>query len=266
MKILVPTDLSDNARNALEFAKSYAKQQDASITLLFAYYAVYDFAAQAAEIIAAIEQDAKAALKKEIAANTDGIDIDYKIVQGTISTAINATVLAGDYDMIIMGTQGASGIKKTLIGSNTATVIKEGEVPVIAVPAKAAFHGVESITVAVALNNEDENRIRKFMQLTETLNLPYVLLHIEQAYDFNKDIYFNGMKHFVSEAYPDCTFDFVKVKAKDFEEGTKTYLDEHPNTMLVMLSKDRTFFEFLYNKSQSVAFAYHTHVPLLVVK
>ena len=266
MKILVPTDLSDNARNALEFAKNYAKNQDASITLLFAYYAVYDFAAQAAEIIAAIERDAKSALKKEIAASGDEITIDYKIVQGTISTAINATVLAGDYDMIIMGTQGASGIKKTLIGSNTATVIKECEVPVIAVPTQATFEGVEKITVAVELNNEDEKLFEKFMQLTESWNLPYAVLHVENKHDFNKDISFKGLKNFLSETYPDCEFDFVKIQAREFEEGTEKYLAENPKSMLVMLSKNKTFFEFLFNKSQSVEFAYHTHVPLLIVK
>jgi nucleotide-binding universal stress UspA family protein len=266
MKILVPTDLSDNARNALEFAKRYAKIQDASITLIFAYYAVYDFAAQAAEIIAAIERDAKTALTKEIAENGEGLTIDYKIVQGTISTAINATVLAGDYDMIIMGTQGASGIKKTLIGSNTATVIKESEVPVIAVPAQASFAGVEKITVAVELDKEDEKLFNKFMQLTEAWNLPYSVLHVENRQDFNKDISFKGLKSFLTETYPDCEFDFLKIQAKEFEEGSNKYLDEHPNSMLVMLSKNKTFFEFLFDKSQSVKFAYHTHVPLLIVK
>jgi nucleotide-binding universal stress UspA family protein len=266
MKILVPTDLSDNARNALHFAKSYAKNQDASITLLYAYYAVYDFAAQAAEIISAIERDAKSALKKEIKDSGEDIPIDYKIVQGTISTAINATVLAGDYDMIIMGTQGASGIKKALIGSNTATVIKECEVPVIAVPAQATFTGVENITVTVELDNEDEKLFKKFMQLTESWNLPYTVLHIENKHDFNKDISFKGLKDFLSETYPDCEFEFVKVQAEEFEAGTKKYLADQPNTLLVMLSKNKTFFEFLFNKSQSVKFAYHTHVPLLIVK
>ena len=50
MKILVPTDFSDNARNAFEFAKKLALLNKASITLLFAYHNVYDFAAQSSSI------------------------------------------------------------------------------------------------------------------------------------------------------------------------------------------------------------------------
>ncbi len=266
MKILVPTDLSENAKNAINFAKAYARHNDVSITLLYAYYAVYDFAAQAQEIIAAIEKDASKALKKEVKDNPEGFSIDYKIVQGTVSTAISAAVMEGDYDMIIMGTQGASGIKKNLIGSNTATVIKESEVPVIAVPQGSSFDTLKDITVAVELTKEDEKLFRKLVRLTESFNLPYLVLHIESQESFDRDITFKGLESYLKETYPDCSFEFVKVKEKKFETGIDAYLTDHPHTMMVMLSKDKTFFEFLFNKSHSMELAYHTHVPLLVVK
>jgi nucleotide-binding universal stress UspA family protein len=267
MKILVPTDLSDNAKNAFEFAKVYARQQDASITLLYAYYAVYDFAAQAAEIIQAIESDAKKALKKEIGTGREeGLQIDYKIVQGTVSTAINATVYNGDYDLVIMGTQGASGIKKTLIGSNTATVVKESEVAVIAVPAGSTFESIREITVAIELSNENEVFFKRLVELTETWNLPYQVIHVETKSDFNKTLSFKGLEAFLNETYPDCEFHFLSVPAKEIDKGLDDYLKDVSDCLLVMFSKNKTFFEFLFNRSHSVKMAYHTHVPLLVIK
>lgn len=266
MKILVPTDLSDNARNAFEFAKAYAGQQEASITLLYSYYAVYDFAAQAAEIIQAIEKDAKKALQKEIGESGSTMQVDYKIVQGTVSTAINATVFNGDYDLIIMGTQGASGIKKTLIGSNTATVIKESEVPVIAVPAGSSFESVKEIEVAIELTNENEVFFKRLNELTETWNLPYHVIHVETKEDFDKTLTFKGLESYLNETYPDSDFRFLKIPAKDADKGLNNYLKEVSGCMLVMFSKNKTFFEFLFNRSHSVEMAYHTHVPLLVIK
>ncbi|WP_114750349.1 universal stress protein [Pleomorphovibrio marinus] len=266
MKILVPTDLSDNAKNAINFAKAYAKFNDASITLLYAYYAVYDFAAQAQEIITAIEKDASKALKMEVNDNKEGFQIDYKIVQGTVATAVSAAIMEGEYDMIIMGTQGASGIKKNLIGSNTATVIKESEVPVIAVPKGSSFSTVVDITVAVELTKEDEKLFKKLVRLTESFNFPYSVLHIESEESFDKAISFKGLESYLKETYPDCSFEFIKVKEKNFDRGIDLYLKDHPNTFMVMLSKDKTFFEFLFNKSHSMELAYHTHVPLLVIK
>ncbi len=266
MKILVPTDLSENAKNAINFAKAYARHNEASITLLYAYYAVYDFAAQAQEIITAIEKDASKALKKEVKDNPEGFSIDYKIVQGTVSTAISAAVMEGDYDMIIMGTQGASGIKKNLIGSNTATVIKESDVPVIAVPQDSTFASIKGITVAVELTKEDEKLFQKLIRLTESFSYPYTVIHIESQESFDRDISFKGLEGYLKETYPDCNFEFLKIKEKKFDKGIDVYLKDHPDTMMVMLSKDKTFFEFLFNKSHSMELAYHTHVPLLVVK
>ncbi|MEX0883447.1 MAG: universal stress protein [Cyclobacteriaceae bacterium] len=266
MKILVPTDLSENASNALNFAKSYAKLQNASITLLYSYYAVYDFAAQAAEIIQTIESDAKTALKKEIKKSGGEISINYKIVQGTVSTSILATVLNGDYDLIIMGTQGASGIKKTLIGSNTATAVRESEVPIIAVPAGATFENIKEIKVALELENENEGMFKKLIELTETWNLPYRVLHVETKSDFNKNLLFKGMEKYLEESFPDSDFDFELISSEDPDEGLDDYLKEKTDSLLVMFSKNKTFFEFLFNKSHSVKMVYHTHIPLLVIK
>ncbi|SHN08288.1 Nucleotide-binding universal stress protein, UspA family [Cyclobacterium lianum] len=266
MKILVPTDLSENAENALAFAKAYALQQDASITLLYSYYAVYDFAAQAAEIIQTIENDAKKALKKAIKSYGDGVQMDYKIIQGTVSTAVYATVSNGDYDLVIMGTQGASGIKKKLIGSNTATVIKESEVPVIAVPFGASFDAVREIDVALELENENEGMFKKLISLTETWNLPYRVIHVITKPDFNKKILFRGIESYVNENFPDSEFTFEKLEDEDVDKALDHFLEDKPACMLVMFSKDKGFFDLLFKSSHSVEMAYHTHLPLLVIK
>lgn len=115
MKILVPTDLSDNADQALNFAVSYAQQQCATITLIFSYFAVYDFAAEAVRMAQTIENNAKAELNKIISKVGRDVEIDFKIIQGTVANAIFSTANNDDYDLIIMGTQGASGIKKILL-------------------------------------------------------------------------------------------------------------------------------------------------------
>lgn len=266
MKILVPTDLSENAANAFSFARSYAQQQDASITLMYSYYAVYDFAAQAAEIIQAIESDAKAALKKVISDTDGSVKVDYKIIQGTVSTAIFATVANGDYDLIIMGTQGASGIKKNLIGSNTATVVKESEVPVIAVPFNANFESVKKIRVALELENENEAMFRKLIELTETWNLPYEVVHVETGSDFNKDISFKGIAAHLTDNFPDCDFTFEKRQGEDSDQDLNDYLQGKTESLLVMFSKEKSFFSSLFSTSHSVEMAYHTHIPLLVIK
>jgi nucleotide-binding universal stress UspA family protein len=267
MKILVPTDFSDNANNALEFAKKLAHKEKASITLLYAFYAVYDFAAQATEIIGQIEQEAKRELKKAVdTGKSEGLDFNYKILQGTVATAVTAFAFKEDYDLIVMGTQGASGIKKTLIGSNTGHVIKESMVPVLAIPEKATFSESEKISVALQLEKEEEKFFKKLLKLTEPLNLPYEFFHVQTQDIFEKNIEFKGLEVYIKEAHSQIKSEFVITKAENFDKGMKYYLDKNPNTLLVMFYKNKTFFEYLFSKSQSVEMAYHTHVPLLIIK
>ncbi|MFD2203145.1 universal stress protein [Shivajiella indica] len=267
MKILVPTDFSENANNALEFAKKIAHRENASITLLYSFYAVYDFAAQATEIIGQIEQEAKRELKKAAeSGKAEGLDFNYKILQGTVATTVTSFAYKEDYDLIVMGTQGASGIKKTLIGSNTGHVIKESSVPVLAVPEKASLKHVKKISVALQLEKEEEKYFKKLFRITEQLNLPYEFFHVQSADNFEKNVEFKGLEVYIKEKYPKFNSNFLITKADDTNKGMQSYLEKNKDVVLVMFYKHKTFFENLLNKSHSVEMAYHTHVPLLVIK
>lgn len=267
MKILVPTDFSENANKALAFAKKIAHKEKASITLFYAFYAVYDFAAQATEILGQIEQEAKRELKKAAdAGKAEGLEFDYKIIQGTVASAVTSFAYREEYDLIVMGTQGASGIKKALIGSNTGHVIKESKVPVMAIPENATLDSIEKITVGLSLEKEEEKFFTSLFRLTKSLKLKYEFIHIQQEKNFEKSVEFKGIESYLKEKYNDLELDFSILENNDFQAGLNKYLDQNENTLMVMFYKGKTFFEYLFNKSESVQMAYHTHVPLLVLK
>jgi desulfoferrodoxin (superoxide reductase-like protein) len=58
-----------------------------------------------------------------------------------------------------MGTQGASGIKKALIGSTTVNTIKESTVPVLVVPEGSDFTKLKKVTLALEFANHEEEFI-----------------------------------------------------------------------------------------------------------
>ncbi|EOZ95436.1 Universal stress protein [Indibacter alkaliphilus LW1] len=267
MKILVPTDFSDNANNALTFAVELAKIEKAEITLFYAFYAVYDFAAQATEIISNIERDAKDQMKQiSEKLKKQGLKIDYKIMQGSIATAVTAFAYREDYDLIVMGTQGASGIKKALIGSNTGHVVKDARTSILVVPQDADLPSKKKICVALELLDEKESQFKKLINLTSKFDLPYDFFHVCNAQSFEKKIELKGLESYFKETYPEIHADFTMLESKETEIGIQKYLEENPNSILVTFSKDKSFFEYLFNKSTSLKMAYHTHVPMLVIK
>ncbi len=268
MKILVPTDFSENANNALTFAKHLAKSQsNVQITLLFAFYAVYDFAANASQIVDSLEQDAKKAMKKTVEmALAEGLKIDYEIVQGTVATAVTSKAFREDYDLIIMGTQGASGVKKALFGSNTGHVIRESQTPVLAVPTEAKWGNIKKLSVGVELDKTEDVFYKKLMKLTASLGFPYEFIHVEREKDFEKELAFSGLESYLKTNFPEVSSKLIRSKSDTIIDGINQHLQESESSMMVMFYKKKSFFEYLFNDSDSVQMSYHTHIPLLVVK
>jgi nucleotide-binding universal stress UspA family protein len=266
MKILVPTDFSENAKNAFEFSKSIAKLNNGTITLLFAYYSAYDFAAQSSKIISQIEASAQLAMEEVDSCPEHDIIVDHKIVQGSVAMAVTSTAYREDYDLIVMGTQGASGIGKALIGTNTAHVVKDSQVPVLVVPHEAMFGNVYEVAVATDLSRHENKYFETLLKLTGFWNLPFNLVHIQNQYENKKEMPLNELEKLVKQKYPDRSFTATNVPAEDTIKGIDQYLQNAPNCMLVMFYKNGPFFEYLFNKNHVIKMAYHTHVPLLVIK
>lgn len=264
MKILVPTDFSENANNAFEFAKKIARRNSASITLLFAYYNVYDFAAQSASIMVEIEQNANEAMVELNKDKDNDIRVDHKIVQGSVATAVASTAYREDYDLIIMGTQGASGIRKGLIGSNTAHVIKDSMVPVLVIPSNATYDGVKQMVVSLEWETSELEFFERLFQITQQWEWPYRTLHVKTPEDEPLNKAAGQLNSFLKQSRPKITHDTVS--AESLLKGINEYLQTSGNSLLVMFAKQKPFFEYLLHKGHIEKMAYHTHVPLLVIR
>lgn len=265
MNILVPTDFSENARNSFEFAKKFALLNQGSITLIYTYYSAYNFASQAAKILVQLEAWVAPTNEKENSEHAQ-LKISHKIVHGTVATAITSTAYREGYDLIVMGTQGASGIHKSLVGSNTSHVIKDSQIPVLAVPFNSHFDAVDSITVAMEVGLKEKKFFDLLIKLTKKWNLPFQALPLE-----NKENQWMGFRREEIEKdlkinYPDTPFTFINLSTEYTQLDLNQYLMNFPNTLLVMYLENTSFFEYLFNQSKAIKMAYHTHIPLLVIK
>ncbi len=267
MKILVPTDFSDNARHAIAQAKELAIGTKGSITLLFSFYVIYDFAAQVAEMEEQIKKDATKNIEKELKKLQEaGVNADYKIVRNTVPNGILSTAQDLNYDLIIMGTQGASGIKKALVGSNTASVIKSTQIPVLAIPPHSDLVNLYRIVLAVENPEDTQSIMDRITPLIGHMKLPFEIVHVasessKQTSTSHTDITFQ-----LEKSFPENEFKFIQIYHEQVLDGIDQYIEDHPGILLVMYSKHKSFFESMFSRSHSVQMAYHTHVPLLVIK
>ncbi len=135
-KILLPTDGSVFTNPAVDRAIELAKAVDGTVTALYvvdqSVYSNMPMDAAIVNVYETLEKEGREAVAYvEEKAKAAGVGFEKRIVEGIPAGAINA--VSKDYDMIVMGTLGRTGISKALMGSVAEKVIEGSECPVMVV-------------------------------------------------------------------------------------------------------------------------------------
>jgi len=138
-RILVPIDLSDCSKKALQYALPLAKQYSAGLTLLFVVLPpAYGTGEYSGIEYAQLEASLKAGGEKELAKLAENeasseISIDTLVRVG--SPAMNIIEAARNLpaDLIVISTHGRTGLKHVLLGSVAEHVVQYAPCPVFVV-------------------------------------------------------------------------------------------------------------------------------------
>jgi nucleotide-binding universal stress UspA family protein len=142
-KILVPVDFSSHSNAALELAIDFAKSFEASITLLHCYqlspsggspYGIVMPPEYCEKIREAAERYLKKWCEKAAAA---GIEVDYSSSSANPAQEILRRAEEIGADLIVMGTNGLTGISHLMIGSIAERTLRLAPCPVMTIRADA---------------------------------------------------------------------------------------------------------------------------------
>ena len=165
--ILVPSDFSGNATSALRYAILLSRQLKTSLIVFHcSHISAYALTAASTEeqmslLIKQDEKDKLEKLQEQVNKAYKYLDINKIptstkcLVEYNPMVVENTIDIAQQYnaDLIIMGTHGATGIKKFFFGSNTSIMISKSPVPVLAVPDNYKFVPWQSIVFSSDLQN-----------------------------------------------------------------------------------------------------------------
>jgi nucleotide-binding universal stress UspA family protein len=144
-RLLCPIDFSDASRHALEHAVMLAQWYDAALIGLHVFnptYAAVGAVGPAAGGTTFASPAASSRLQLEIAdalapAKAAGVAIEACIEEGSPAGQILSGVARHRADLIVMGTHGASGFERLMLGSVTEKVVRKAGCPVLTVPPRS---------------------------------------------------------------------------------------------------------------------------------
>lgn len=188
-KILVPTDFSKPAENALEVAASLAKEHDAEIVVLH-MMGLSDAVLtknESREVFKAMyymklaEQRFEELLDKEY---LKGIKVTDTVHNYTVFSEINEIAKDMEVDLIVMGSIGASGLKEVFVGSNTEKVVRTSEIPVLVIKHRMENFNPTNGIFACDFQTNSIGAYKRAKRFFEINGIGMQLLYINLAGDF----------------------------------------------------------------------------------
>lgn len=150
--ILIPTDFSDSANKALEYALSLAKTYQARLHLLHVFEPIiyYSDAPIGMPDVVELEQGIRASAEQSLnrlvethirsrEAEFGAIPTDVILLQGNPYIEILRAAQDRAIDLIIMASHGRTGLEHILMGSVTEKVVRKAPCPVLTVRVKGEF-------------------------------------------------------------------------------------------------------------------------------
>jgi nucleotide-binding universal stress UspA family protein len=269
--LLVPTDLSKAADAALDFAIGFAQKEEAEIVLLHVFRLRVVFPKESGEADTMIVFEDEQVIDKSLESKCKQINASHKV----ICRYITATGMTVDQiievsekikpDFIIIGTKGATGAKRVILGSNTATVIEKSMYPVIAVPEDAKFKSIKRITYASDYHSADISAIRKLAEIAKPFRAAVNVLHIASG-ELTDAAEEELLKKYVSKVSRKIDYNnisFQLIQGKNIEKELEKYVTSDLTDLLAMSTVHRSFLEKLFSSSVTKQMAYHADVPLL---
>lgn len=267
-KIIVPTDFSEQAQNALDLASEIASKTGAKIVLMH----VIEYAKKQTVFLGStglstmgtistgIEMDDIYFIqlfkkrKGQLAETLNDpsyadIDITDKIMMGTPYHAIEEEITESDADFIIMGTTGVNDWEESLIGSTAEKVVRYASCPVLTLRKKVKLHDIEKISFASDFKELNPAYINMVKSIQQLFNAELHLVYVNTPNHFrNEREIIRNLKNYVKEN----ELENYKIHAYSHqheEEGIVWFTEDFKMDMVMMATYGRTGFFRLFDHS-----------------
>ncbi|MDJ0645609.1 MAG: universal stress protein [Flavobacteriaceae bacterium] len=272
-KIVVPTDFSENANHALQYAIELFKGIDSYFYILntFEMQPPLDFFDKTlstnADLYKMLQRNSEEELQKLKEELQKGPlkRQEFEVISkmGSLPQIIKELVENEGVDLVVMGAKGASKGQSTIFGSHTLQVINKRICPVIVVPEDYELNEPKNILFPTDLYVDFSDKHLSLMSdLAERSGSSITVLHrIFRGLDTNQ----RACKEKLDAYLAKLPTSFETVEDKAIDEAIFEFERTHPTDLLAMVNNKHSFLENLFFKPVVSKIVKETDIPFLVV-
>ncbi|ULC57902.1 universal stress protein [Flaviramulus sp. BrNp1-15] len=280
-KILIPTDFSKNAMNALKYAVELFKYERSEFYIMHAYQDdIYADESKLSQdnlktVTASVSEESQKELEKTVEA-IKAISPNPRHTFNIIS-ANNLLVDEADkivdeqnIDVIVMGTKGETDDKKVTFGSYTLQVLRYVQCPVLAIPADYKYTQPKHILFPTNYLIPYKRRELKLLcEMASPYRAAIDILYISKSEKLSMRQKDN--QNFIKEELSKNTINFKieksnQVSNKQIINSIYEYIKKNHVDMLVMVNTRHSFLENILFQSTIDELSLHLDIPFLALQ
>ncbi|HWK98377.1 MAG TPA: universal stress protein [Parapedobacter sp.] len=267
---LIPVDFSDVSYTAAQYAIDLAGHVRARNVIFYHSYAHRPpdrFDEHTGYQSPSLRHLKKMAAKLRVPANlsTDGFVFitDDKPVEAGVEAIVDQYAVS----LIVMGIAGLSDIENTLIGHNTMAVAESGVAPLLIVPRDHSFKPISNLVYATDLRDvRHVTPVESIIRLTSQLTASLHIVHVDPATRGQTPDKIQGKDELLGMlGAVDPLFKVVS-EARDKADGIFEYVKTNQIDLILMASRNYSFFERLVRSSVSKKLLNIADVPVVLLK
>lgn len=261
--IILPTDFSENAEHALNFAIDLGRKSGAEIWVVNAYDIPYSHNIMTTSLLDMIREGSEGGVAESAQRATDaGVPAKGIAKMGNPIRVVKDLVRECGDCIVVMGTKGSSGVEQILIGSNAAAMLHSVKVPVFAIPQKSEVKAINKIVFGTDYSSDrDQQALERLAAIAKVMEAEVMVLHVDngkgKAVAGNRDKFETILK--------EVKHSFHLVKNSDVDKAIEEFVNEKEADMVALLARNYGFIESLFHTSVTSKVAFHTKVPYLAL-
>ncbi len=276
-RILIPTDFSANAWNTILYAMELFKNISCEFHVLNTYEV------KPVQLISTVSskrvghyydavriksEEGLEMILDDIRNSKPSAEHIFKTLSqsGSLAKIVQEMTADSHFDMLIIGTKGATGAKEIFLGSNTHRIIKSvHNCPILVVPDEAFFEDISKI--AFATNFERiyfRSEVVPILNLAKHQDATIRMIHVYDKPELEKVQRYNSssLEHY----FKDVTYDFHVIRDfSNIEKAIQAFVEELEIDILAMINYEHSFIERLTREAVIKKLTFHTTIPFLVI-
>jgi len=275
-RILIPTDFSKNSRNALNYGLELFKKTKCIFHIIHINpippYSGAGTSVKGSSVM--LKESVLTQSKKDVKKLLNHIEEHHKnelhsfvpITKYDFFTdGIKREIEDKKIDLIIMGTKGASGLKKVAMGSNTGDVITKVKCPLLAVPENSKYRTPKEIAFPTDFHIPYDVRVLDTLTEMAAMNDSVLrVVHISKKGEILTEEQLSN-KDFLHDYLRGIDHSFHTLTGSKLETSVQCFVESRDIDLVAMVAKNLNFFQRILFTPTVEEISYHTDIPFLVL-